>query len=63
MPANQPKRDYYETLGADRAATRDQIKQAYCHLALKYHPEAAADDHLPLTFLSFQPTPGLINFV
>lgn len=33
------KRDYYDVLGVDRAATRDQIKQAYRKLALQYHPD------------------------
>jgi len=33
------KRDYYEVLGVSKDATKDQIKQAYRDLALKYHPD------------------------
>ncbi|HXV68485.1 MAG TPA: molecular chaperone DnaJ [Nitrospira sp.] len=37
------KRDYYEVLGVDRTATRDQIKHVYRQLALKYHPDKSRD--------------------
>jgi molecular chaperone DnaJ len=33
------KRDYYEILGVARDATKDQLKDAYRTLALKYHPD------------------------
>ncbi|MCW3999548.1 MAG: molecular chaperone DnaJ [Candidatus Bathyarchaeota archaeon] len=42
------KRDYYEVLGVQRGATKDQIKDSYRKLALQYHPdrnkEAGAED-------------------
>lgn len=33
------KRDYYEVLGVQKGATKDQIKDVYRKLALQYHPD------------------------
>lgn len=37
-------KDYYETLGVDKDASADEIKQAYRKLAKKYHPDLHPDD-------------------
>jgi curved DNA-binding protein len=36
-------KDYYKTLGVDRTATPDQIKQAYRKLASLHHPDKGGD--------------------
>lgn len=41
---NMAKRDYYEVLGISKNASADEIKKAFRHLAVKYHPDKEGGD-------------------
>jgi molecular chaperone DnaJ len=44
MATMSGKRDYYEVLGVERSANKDEIAAAYRKLALRYHPDRNPGD-------------------
>src|SRR4029079_186760 len=41
---NNIKRDYYDILGVDKSATKEELKRSYRKLAVMYHPDKNPGD-------------------
>ncbi len=50
----EEKRDYYEVLGINKSASKDEIRSAYRKLAKKYHPDINHDPDAPKKFEEVQ---------
>src|SRR5690606_27353707 len=55
------KRDYYEVLGVPRAASADEIKNAFRNLARKFHPDVNKADDAEEKFKEINEAYGVLS--
>lgn len=55
------KRDYYDVLGIDKNATKQEIKKAYRKLARKYHPDVSKEENAEEKFKEVKEAYEVLN--
>ena len=48
------KRDYYDVLGVEKAATESELKNSFRRLARKYHPDRSTEEDAEDRFKEIQ---------
>jgi molecular chaperone DnaJ len=59
--SSEAKRDYYETLGVGRTATKDDLRQAYRKLARRYHPDVCKEPDAEARFKEINEAYQVLN--
>ncbi len=59
--SSEAKRDYYETLGVTRDASKDDLRSAYRKLARRYHPDVNKDSDAEQRFKEINEAYQVLN--